>query len=249
MKSRKGECRASDSKDRIIIFAKQPNAGEVKTRLIPAIGAQQATQLHALMTRQIVAIACASNTCPVELWCSPSPEHALFQRLAEQYPLSLRTQIGCDLGERMYNAFSAALVGNHHSNVDNSIDNDTANAITNNAAIIVGSDCPSITPRHFRDAFAALNQGNNTASLVPALDGGYVLLGLRQLDRQLFEGVPWGTEYVLRTTRTRLQSLNWAWQEFTALSDIDTQQDLMVLADTTEKHRLGSELNAFLQRL
>jgi len=240
VKTKKGEYRDAGSNDRIIVFAKQPNAGKVKTRLIPAIGAQSAAQLHALMTRQIVAVACASNTCPVELWCSPTPDHALFAQLAQAFPVSLRTQMGGDLGERMYNAFRNVAVG-YDCGVDMDVD-DTK------SVVIVGSDCPTLTPSHFHQAFAALKAGNS-ATLVPAPDGGYVLLGLRRLRRQLFDEIQWGTEAVLPTTRTRLQSLQWTWQESSAVSDIDTQQDLEMLASCYKQHKLNEELVTFLRRL
>jgi len=262
MKAKHSGCGESVAGDRVIIFAKQPNAGQVKTRLIPAIGARQAAQLHAMMTRHIVTVACASNICPVELWCSPSPSHELFQSLAQEFPISLCTQTGNDLGERMYNAFAASHTGhdthgtnintdvndngNHNNNNQNNSNHNNSNH--NNAAIIVGSDCPALTPAHFRQAFTALKAGN-TATLIPALDGGYVLLGLSQLNRRLFEDIQWGTAEVLSATRARLKSLYWTWEEFAALSDIDTQQDLLAFAGSHQHYELDDSLVSFLKRL
>ena len=118
---------------RLVVFAKAPITGQVKTRLIPQIGAANAAQLHRLMTSQILTTATESNICPVELWCTPDDTHEFFQQLKSQYAISLFTQNGRDLGERMFNAASNVL--------------GRAKQV-----VIVGSDCPQFSSKHLTDA-------------------------------------------------------------------------------------------------
>jgi hypothetical protein len=120
--------------------------------------------------------------------------------------VSLHLQQGDDLGERMARALSRAM-----------------------PAIVMGSDCPSLTPADLREAAAALDWGVD-AVLGPARDGGYVLLGLRRIDASLFEGITWGTDTVLQETRSRLRSLGWRWHELPTRFDIDRPEDLRLLS-------------------
>ena len=95
------------------------------------------------------------------------------------------------------------------------------------------TDCPVLTEQHLCDASAALDathstpaiQGGNDAVLIPAEDGGYALIGLARCDARLFDGIAWGSDTVLATTRTRLKSLGWRWHELETLWDIDRPDD------------------------
>jgi glycosyltransferase A (GT-A) superfamily protein (DUF2064 family) len=93
------------------------------------------------------------------------------------------------------------------------------------AAILVGADCPALTPQHLREASAALAAGHD-AVLAPAEDGGYVLIGLRRVHSSLFEGIRWGGPDVLEDTRARFGALGWDWRELDTLWDIDRPEDL-----------------------
>ena len=92
-------------------------------------------------------------------------------------------------------------------------------------ALLAGSDCPALGPERLRQASTWLAQGED-AVLAPALDGGYVLIGLRRHDPRLFADVAWGTDRVLSETRRRLERLGWAWRETEPLPDIDRPSDL-----------------------
>jgi rSAM/selenodomain-associated transferase 1/rSAM/selenodomain-associated transferase 2 len=188
----------------LMIFAKAPVAGAAKTRLAPVLGEQGAADLHARLTERILHTAVTANIAPVELWCSPDCSHPFFQAVTSA--AGRWVQHGQDLGDRMANAFETAL--GHHP-----------------YAILVGTDCPSMTADYLARAFALLDGGAD-AVLGPAEDGGYTLIGLRHMDKRLFEGVAWGTDRVLDETRQRLTALGWRWQELETLWDVDRPEDL-----------------------
>lgn len=188
----------------LMIFAKAPVAGAAKTRLAPVLGEQEAADLHARLTERILHTAVSANLAPVELWCSPDCSHPFFQAVAGT--VGRRAQRGQDLGERMANAFDTAF-GSH------------------SYAVLIGTDCPALTADYLARAFAALDGGAD-AVVGPAEDGGYVLLGLRRMDKRLFDGVAWGTARVLGQTRKRLAALGWRWQELETLWDVDRPEDL-----------------------
>jgi rSAM/selenodomain-associated transferase 1 len=193
------------SSARILIFAKAPVPGQVKTRLIPTLTPRMAAKLHGRLVRETVARLAGAGLAPIELWCSPDTLHPLFLELARTYGLSLHRQEGADLGERMSEAF--------------------ANALTRGGEVVLlGTDCPSLDGAYVSAALAALE--GSDAVLGPAEDGGYVLLGLKRSAPEIFLNMPWGTARVAALTRERLASLGWKWAELPALWDLDRPQDL-----------------------
>jgi rSAM/selenodomain-associated transferase 1 len=191
---------------RLIVFAKAPVPGQVKTRLIPAIGAKAAVALHEKLVLRSLAIAVNAGVGPVELWCAPSPEHPFFIHCAKKFQVEVRTQLEGDLGQRMAHAFYKTLEISTH-------------------VMLMGTDSPSLTCTDLKEAKAALQQDYD-AVIIPAEDGGYVLLGLRQYSSNLFSGVSWGTEFVLEETRIRLRNLEWHWHELRKCWDVDRPEDL-----------------------
>lgn len=190
----------------IVVFAKAPIAGEVKTRLIPVLGATTAAELHARLVRHTLATASHAGLCPVQLWCAPATEHPFFKQCEQDFGVTLHAQYGSDLGSRMRHAFDTALRQGKQ-------------------AIIIGSDCPLLTARDLENTLTALNGGCD-AVLGPAQDGGYVLLGLHRTSPVLFDNMPWGTSRVLALTRERLQQLQWRTHELSAHWDVDRPEDL-----------------------
>jgi hypothetical protein len=91
------------------------------------------------------------------------------------------------------------------------------------SAIIIGTDCPALTPRDLRRA-ARLLRGDCDAVLAPAEDGGYALIGLRKLRRELFEGIEWGGPLVLRDTLARTKDLKV--KLLRTVWDLDRPEDL-----------------------
>ena len=93
----------------VIVFAKAPIPGQAKTRLIPALGAEQAALLHAALAERAIVTAQKTAATEVELCCAPNSEHAFFQYCAEDFAVSLTDQGDGDLGERMLRALDSAL--------------------------------------------------------------------------------------------------------------------------------------------
>jgi rSAM/selenodomain-associated transferase 1 len=199
------ENRDSSSAKAVLVFTKKPEAGKVKTRLIPALGAEGAFRLYTrLLSRQIQWLASESDYA-VQLWVTPTTEDPLIQSLADDYGLDIYAQQGRDLGERMYNAARAALQQYH-------------------AIVLLGVDCPALTAAHLEQTFHWLEAED--AVLGPAEDGGYVLLGLKAAATPLFTQHNWGAGDVAETTREAFRRLGWRWRELPRLWDLDRPQDL-----------------------
>lgn len=199
---------------RLLVFARPPVSGVTKTRLVPALGADGAARLHATLVRHILQQAAAAAPAALELWCAAADPGDTLATLARESGARVRIQEGADLGARMAHALGAATAGGV-------------------PAIVVGSDCPWLDAAALREAATALDGAD--AVIGPALDGGYVLLGLHRVESALFTGIDWGTAGVLGATRARLRALGWRWRELVARPDIDRPADLERLA------RLGPE--------
>lgn len=187
-----------------LVFAKAPRPGEVKTRLIPLLGAQGAAALHRQLTHRTLVTATAADLGPVELHAAPDTRDAFLRDCGHRLGVPLFPQRGADLGERLRNAFDDALA--RHGRV-----------------IIIGTDCPALTVQHLREAALALE--THDAVLIPAEDGGYALIGLTRCDDTLFSDIAWGGDTVLDTTRARLKALKWRWHELETLWDVDRPED------------------------
>ena len=188
----------------IILFAKYPAPNKAKTRLQPALGVDGAAR----MARQLLlhSIEQAIDTgFSVELCVSPAPTDPCWQ--AFDLPDSLRwsAQAEGDLGLRMLIASQCAL-----ERFDK--------------VVLVGTDCPSLTTARIQTAVQQLNQ--HDAVMIPATDGGYVLLGFREVDESLFSDIVWSTASVAAVTKQRMAALGWTLALFDPLHDIDEPKDL-----------------------
>ena len=194
-----------------MVFAKAPTPGRVKSRLVPALGEQAAAALHRQLAERTLCTALAAGPGQVELWCAPTTDDAFFAACANRHGVGLRAQGEGDLGVRMARALDYALA-------------------EGSPALLIGSDCPALTPAYLREAAAAL-LGGNDAVIGPAEDGGYVLIGLaRGPAAPLFEEISWGSTAMMQQTRARLSGLNWRWRELATLWDVDRPEDLSRLA-------------------
>ena len=189
----------------LLIFAKAPIPGTVKTRLIPALGADgacclyQQLLLHTLHQTQ-------DWPGPRYLYCAPDTTHPLFARLASEHHLQLRQQHGDDLGSRMAQALAEHAEG----------------------ALLIGTDCPQISTAVLREADQAL-QTHDTA-IIPSEDGGYVMIGQRQPDPAAFAGMSWSHSQVMADTRRRLEAAGKSLWEGATLWDLDEPEDIPRLA-------------------
>lgn len=192
------------------VFTRAPVPGEVKTRLIPHLGADGAAALHGRLLRHALHTATASGIGSLQLWCAPDTAHPFLQDCARRFGAQLRAQGTADLGMRMREAISAANAEGH-------------------AAVLIGSDSPSLQPQDLRAAAAALEEGCD-AAFVPAEDGGYVLVAASQAPAMLFDRIEWGTPRVMAQTRERLMQLGWRWRELPPRWDVDRPEDYERLA-------------------
>jgi rSAM/selenodomain-associated transferase 1 len=188
------------------VFARGPIEGTTKTRLIPLLGADGAAELQRRLVMRTLSTALEARIGPVELWCAPSQSHEFFAACAAKLAVSLHDQVEGDLGVRMESAMADAL-------------------LRFNAVILVGCDCPAFSADDFRQAADALHDGTHVV-LTPVEDGGYSMIGASRIDLALFAGMAWGTDRVVRDTRTRLAALNWKWKELRTLWDVDRPQDV-----------------------
>lgn len=212
----------STTNSRILIFTKAPHPGYVKTRLAPALDPQQAAELQTYLIYNTLAMATELTDGSIDLWCTPDTSHPVFNQCREKYGITLHTQRGDNLGDRMFHAARSALQG--ASNV-----------------VLIGTDCPELTSTYLSTAFNSLEQGRD-AVIGPADDGGYVLLGLRYANPHVFRNIPWGTDRVLKLTRERLKAFGYQWDELPTLRDIDRPEDLVYFPELPVKVKKRADL-------
>lgn len=195
----------------IAVFSKAPHPGAVKTRLIPALGSIGAARLQRRLTLKTLQLARDFSPGHITLWCAPDTRHRFFRALSRHRSMDIRTQTGNGLGERMHHAFA-----------------------THGAPLIlVGTDCPALRVEHLEAASRALSDGYD-AVFIPAEDGGYVLVGLRQANSRIFENIDWGSDRVMRQTREQLAESGMRWIELETLWDVDRPDDLKRLKEMLE---------------
>ena len=193
------------------VFARAPTPGQVKTRLIPALGPAGAALLAGRLLDRTLETARLASLGPLELWRTPDAPDAAITVRASRFAASAHTQGEGDLGQRMARALAEALQRAPR-------------------VLLVGSDAPSLTPGDLRNAAGMLREPDGEMVFIPAADGGYVLVGARRgiavpLAR-LFEGIAWGGPQVMLATRLRLARLGVAHLELPARWDVDRPEDL-----------------------
>jgi len=198
---------------RIIIFAKAPVAGLAKTRLIPALGEQGAANLAKKLLQHTVMQAHCTDVGIVELCVTPSLHHEVWNELSIPKSIEWSEQGEGDLGARMASAASLA-------------------NLRGESVLLIGTDCPSLTADVLRRAVHALDTHDSV--LVPAFDGGYVLLGLNKFDPSLFFNMTWSVNSVAQETSRRIHDLTWSLKLLNMLHDIDNPEDLQQLPVSCE---------------
>lgn len=217
----------SDTDTALLIFAKAPIPGQAKTRLIPALGQVGAANLHARLVLRTLENSIAAGIGTVVLWCASTCDHPFFKACRQQFNVQLETQHGNDLGQRMMNALEYSL--QHFRQV-----------------LLIGTDCPDMDGQTLRNAALALQ---HTAPIVfiPAKDGGYALIGVRN-DKApaIFDNIDWGTTSVMEQTRNALRTQNLIWYELPSLADIDTPDDLREWQDAPLYINAGLDIMEYL---
>jgi len=193
----------------LIVFAKQPIPGAVKTRLQPDYTPQRAAAIAACLIRETVALAVSAWPGTVEVRAAPDAEHPLFREIVRRFGVSLSAQGTGDLGARMQRALTDGI---EHAG----------------AAAVLGCDVPHCAREILVDASTALAHGRSV--LGPAQDGGYYLIGLNHAHPALFADVAWGGPRVCATTLERARAIGVQFTLLPTLRDIDTAADLVSAA-------------------
>ncbi len=195
----------------IQVLCKAPIPGQVKTRLMPDLSAEQAARIHQQLTRRTLELVTSSNLCPVQLWCSPDTTHSFFKQMKDDYALALLPQSPGDLGQRMYTALSSGSKTSDHM-------------------ILLGCDCPSLNKEDLAYAIKALITIYDTV-LAPAEDGGYCLIGMNTPQAELFNHIVWGSNEVLNKTREKILKLKLNCLELDTQWDVDNYADYLKYLD------------------
>ena len=202
----------------LVVFAKAPIPGQVKTRLCPPLTPDEAATLHGsfvLDTLERSKAAVAKMKLPLDryLACAPSSTLVFFKIMEERQGVTLIDQVGGDLGARMNQAFETMFARGYKR------------------VLIVGTDVPSLPLDHYQQALAQLE--SHDLVLGPALDGGYYLIGLKRAAPDLFVGIPWSTERVLGMTQEKATTLGLKTALLPAWRDVDTIEDVQALIEAS----------------
>jgi rSAM/selenodomain-associated transferase 1 len=201
-----------------VIFAKAPIPGEVKTRLCPPLTPDEAATLHGsfvldMLERSKTAVVKLKLPLDRYLACMPSSTLVFFKIMEERQGVKLVDQVGDDLGTRMQHTFKTMFMKRYPR------------------VFIVGTDVPSLPLDYYVQALALLEK--NDLVLGPALDGGYYLIGLKQMVPDLFVGIPWSTARVLEITQGKATTLGLKTALLPPWRDVDTIEDLQALIETS----------------
>jgi rSAM/selenodomain-associated transferase 1 len=205
----------------LIVFAKAPVEGKVKTRLAKSIGAQAACALYAGFLRDVCALAGSIDTRRI-LAVEGAPDHPLLQQLALENGMEVRRQGPGDLGLRMQAALESAL-----------------------PACVIGTDAPTLEPWQVESALSKVSSCD--AVVGPSADGGYWLLGLSRPIPELFRDMPWSTVEVLPRTLERLHGRRVAMLPFHY--DVDTDLRLLIAHLSVVGPEIAPHTREVLQQL
>jgi len=200
----------------LVVFAKAPIPGQVKTRLCPPLTPDEAATLHGSFVLDMLERTKTATTqfkLPLDryLACAPSSTHVFFKIMEERQGVKLIDQVGDDLGGRMTQAFDVLFSRGYHR------------------VVIVGTDVPTLPLDYFKQALAQLE--THDLVLGPALDGGYYLIGLRKPAPDLFADIPWSTDRVLTLTQEKAHGLRLTTATIPPWRDVDTIEDLAALIE------------------
>ncbi len=207
----------------LYVFAKEPRAGVVKTRLCPPLKPDQAERVYRALLMDTLSVAAqvrdglGADACAVVIAASPDASHPELKAAAGRFGFALVPQGAGDLGKRMWRILEGACARNAHG-------------------VVIGSDCPELEPSLIVRAFEVLK--TSAAVLGPSRDGGYYLIGCRGTVPPVFElDAAWGGPGVLSETRSRISAARVAYGELPERGDIDSFDDLSRLATRLAEDR------------
>ena len=212
----------------LVLFMKAPRPGTVKTRLTPRFSNAEAAELYRAFIRDTLHLARQVSGASLYVGWTPDDGRAELQAALGDPKVNWFGQRGADLGDRLSNAFAMLF------------ENETAKTV------VLGGDSPLLPPAYVEEAYHSLD--SHDVVLGPAADGGYYLIGLRRgLEAagrygSLFESIDWGTERVLRQTRTAIRRCGLACHELPPWYDVDHPADMDRVAREIRLLRANGDL-------
>ncbi|MFY0712601.1 TIGR04282 family arsenosugar biosynthesis glycosyltransferase [Seonamhaeicola sp. NFXS20] len=188
------------NKELVIVFVKNAIPGKVKTRLAKTIGNQAAFKVYKELIKITEKTLENLTTADVRIYFSD------FIVNSEWTNYHKHTQKGENLGDRMENAFNDGFNNGY------------------NRIVLIGSDLPDITAKHIESGLSLLNKYDTVFG--PAIDGGYYLIGMRNMHKMAFKNKPWSQPNLLSKTLNQLTKNNITFSTLDTLNDIDTFEDL-----------------------
>lgn len=199
---------AEQLKKALLIFAKKPHPGKVKTRLVPPLSSKQAAELYDCMMGDILAKVANCPFLAGRFLFYEEADRAREYFVGRTQGMTCLPQRGIDLGEKMAEAFRAVFAQGY------------------GAAVVIGTDAPDLPVNFIEMAFRRLEGSDCEAVYGPCNDGGYYLLGMRKLHSQLFRDVPWSTSAVLEVSLQKAREAGIAFSLLPPWHDVDTATDL-----------------------
>jgi len=188
----------------LIVFIKAPIPGQCKTRLIPYMSAQAASEFYMSLVRSCLDNIKSLDNTDIAIYTYPDLNHPFISEIKQKYAREINLQKGDDLGERMHHALQHSL--KNYSK-----------------AVLIGTDCPVMDKDYIEQAFNQLNKHEMVYG--PSEDGGYVLVGATQVSDAVFSNINWGTDKVLEQSLQNINATNYNVHILATLWDIDTPED------------------------
>ena len=191
----------------LIVFAREPRAGKVKTRLAARLGGHAAADIYARLLSRTLDLAERSRFRKRYLFAADTLEIDYFAARLAAETWQVRTQCQGDIGQRMHRAIESVLP--HHEFV-----------------VLIGSDIADSEIDDLDQAWTLLSCESSAAVVGPSADGGYWLIGLRESQPIIFHEIPWSTDGVFQTTVSRLENLGLEVSCLAPRHDVDEVEDL-----------------------
>ncbi|MFO0775780.1 MAG: TIGR04282 family arsenosugar biosynthesis glycosyltransferase [Nitrospiraceae bacterium] len=218
----------------LVLFAKAPIPGTVKTRLSPPLTPDEASSLHGsfvldALERSKTAIQQQRLSLDRVIACAPSADHVFFQIVGERNGVGLIDQVGDDLGARMKQVVADMFARGYRR------------------VLLLGTDLPSLPLTVYADSLKVLEQQDLVIG--PAEDGGYYAIGMTRPVPELFDGIAWSTPQVYAQTRERIARAGLTVGELPRWRDVDRIEDLHALmAEAAADARKPKGQRTFSQR-